>query len=171
MPLLIAPAVRTIDSKRNHHATSFTFDWDNEPISNMSIGGLLVTGAALFTLQTHGIGGVASLPPVRSLRFSQSFFNADTPDGNDGSLFIVFPASGEMTRISPLLTVPGTFTRVFPTVTGVIPVVSAIDAPIQFFRQAVVSAGTAIDVVGFMTITLYDFDVPPFIQSGFSNQP
>lgn len=165
MPLFIPPIVRTVDQRKNYHAISFAYLFTGDKIQQVSFGNGLVTSGTSYTLNTNGLSSV-SLPRMRSMKFSASFFPAATAAQNDGSLYVWCTGSGELTRISNPLIAPGEYTSAPPTVTGVIPIVSLADASIIFVKQA--PLGGVLPPWGLLTATLYDFDVAPFIQQGYA---
>ena len=164
MSYLAQPVVRVIDTAKKHHALTFGFTWDDETVGLVGVGGQSIA-ASSFVLNPQGLAGAANLGIFRSLRFSESFANNPLldPDANDGSLYVISQASGEVTRFSPFIP-PVPIDRCYPTVSGVIPLVSALQGPIQFVKGAQQQ-----NTFGMLTVTLYDFEIPPFIQSGFSN--
>lgn len=174
MPVLVKPSVRTVDAKNNRHAISFTFSFIGETPDKISIGGVSYVG---FMYEVSPIGlSSASLPPFKSLRFSQSFFSPTTNGDNDGDLFIYSPSSGEITRIGYPLNVtsgpdPADFLSAYGNTSGVIPVVCANDASLQFIKIVKAAVGVSGTIMeGILNATIYDFDVAPFITQGYDYQ-
>jgi hypothetical protein len=166
MPLLVSPSVIPIDhAKENHHAISFTFSFTAEPSISFPVAGVPLLGVN-YQLTLNSLGA-ASLPVMRSLRFSQSFWSEISAAPADaGSLYILLPASGEVIRINP----PAyTSDNAFGIVTGLIPIVSAKDAPINFFKANDGPAGGPANLPahGVLNATVYDFALPPYMLSGY----
>jgi hypothetical protein len=152
-------------AKLNQHAISFAFSFTGEASILYSVSGVPILGA-LYQLNLNSLGA-ASLPIMRSLRFSQSFWSEIAAAPADaGSLYIIVPASGELVRIDPPAQ---TADGAFGVVSGLIPIVSAKDSPINFFKaNDGPSGGPAnLGTHGVLNATLYDFSLPPYMHSGY----
>lgn len=165
--LLKKPTAVTIPGAKNapHYAVSFSYEFEGVPVQpNQNIGGIPYNGSE-YTFNSLDVSTSASLPTFRSMQFSISFFNDDTPGEDlDGQLIIYVPASGQIIRIPSS---DNTATNAeWNVVSGVVPIIANMPTSIQFAKQA--NANTAGLLHGLLIVTLFDFEISPYILRGFS---
>lgn len=167
MSLLVAPAVRGIPGPKSspHFSVNFTYEFFGDAPAPQNLGGLNFTGS-IYSFDVTALKTSASLPSFRSLQFSQTYCNDDTPgQALDGELIIFVPSSGQLVRFGCPSNTSNSHLE-FPMVSGVIPIIANKPTQIVFGKRQ--NANTAGTVFGKLIATLFDFDVDPYLLAGFS---
>lgn len=164
--ILIPPVLNGITGIKNvnKHGVSFSYDWSSDAARPINIGGIALVGSE-YTLDVSSLSSnVANLPAFRTLLFSQTFTTQFIDDGWDGELIISVSGVGQIMRYGTNQASQAEGAN-YGMITACVPIVANAPTKITFGK----GEGPAAGMFGVLTVSIFDFDIPPFISYGSYN--
>jgi hypothetical protein len=145
------------------HAVYLNLGWSTDPgiTSQTQVGGYNFENANSYLFNPLSIGGLpVELGALKSLRFTETFFQNSGNTNPDGAFLIYCPNDGALhTYNQPFLNEDSFF-----SVTGLIPIEVTSGGHILFAKQS--DPVTTDNCNGSLSVVLYDFEVAPLAPYG-----
>lgn len=164
MPLIQKPSIKGIGTSKNHkdkHAVSFSYSFSGDTSAPIVLGALQLTGSS-YTLDTSQLSS-ANIESIKTLQVSATF---PRTANNEliGGLFIYSSVSGQIITLNPLCLNPAVYAGEQGIICATVPIVTGSPSRIVFAKQDNNTGA----LLGDMMVTAFDFELPPFINTGFS---
>lgn len=175
MPLLSPPYLIGISSteKTPKHSISFSYNWVGDTVKTINLAGVSFQGSS-YTLDVSSLPTtVAKLPAFRTLQITQSFkvngqTSGDAVYNTDGGLLVSVSGTGQIMRFGwdshGGIPITGNMESI---VTAMVPIVANSPTKITFAKQINVDPSAVENMYGVLTVSIFDFDLPPYFAQGF----
>jgi hypothetical protein len=155
--------------KHNKYVASFSYDFSGDVPTQQIVQGISFQGS-MVELNMQSVAANAEVRAIKALQITCEFYSgaADVAGeiNTDSDLFVFIPATGQLIRLAPS-TFPiagGTIISSTAVLAAVVPVASFSPTVIQFVKGVASFGG----MFGKLTVSAFDFSLPPYSTTGFS---